>query len=141
MEKSSDEERFGEYRWHLVHARERAQSDWDKTLVALAGGVLALSLVLLNSFREDQSVTRYWMLYAAWSSCGLSLISVLLSFVTSRNALTQAISEADNALTSSKEPPKSPGGSWACVTDILNYLGVISFILGVAMLSVFVLHT
>ena len=45
-----------EYRAHLVSAAQKAQEDFDKTLLALSGGALGVSFAFVKDIVGDGSV-------------------------------------------------------------------------------------
>ena len=135
---SDDEQRLRERRRFLIEAEKEAQGSWDRTLLTLAAGAIGISVAFLRDLAGPGTVETPWALISAWVLWTLTLICVLTSFFTSRNALRYAISETDAALSGRpNDLPDRPGGSWTLVTEWLNRIGGVLFIAGIMLLFVF----
>ena len=135
---SDDGQRLREYRRFLIEAEKEAQGSWDRTLLTLAAGAIGISVVFLRDLAGPGTVEKPWALISAWVFWTLTLICVLISFFTSRNALRHAISETDAALKEKLDnSPDQPGGRWTRATEWLNRIGVPLFIAGIILLFIF----
>ena len=54
------------YRLHLVAAEQKAQEDFDKTILSLSGGALGVSFVFLKDIVGPEHVAAPAWLFAAW---------------------------------------------------------------------------
>jgi hypothetical protein len=125
-----------EYRRHLIAAEQKAQEDFDKTIVSLSGGALGVSFVFLKDFVGVGPILFRSLLFAAWICWGVSVTSVLFSFFASNLALRRAIAQVD----SDKAYVESIGGILSKITAILNVLGGILFFAGVIFIALFVMY-
>jgi hypothetical protein len=125
---------LAEYRQHLILAEQKAQEDYDKTVLSLAGGALGISFAFVDKFMSGGAASRPGFLVAAWSCWGLSLGCVLVSYFLSRNALRTAIQQTD----AGKIRRLSPGGAWSVVLEICNVASGVAFVLGVILIVLFV---
>ena len=125
-----------EYRQHLVLAEQKAQDDYDKTLVLLAGGALGLSFAFVDKFIGPGPVALPGYLFFAWLLWVFSLGLVLTSFLLSRNALRFAIQQTDSGTIYSERI----GGRWALRLTVCNVSAGIFFLTGVLFMAVFVWH-
>lgn len=123
-----------EYRSHLILAEQKAQEDFDKTILTLSGGALGISFAFVKDIIGPNPITNTWFLIFAWISWGLSVTTVLLSFFTSHLALRQTINQADRGEIYSKRP----GGCYDIITEGCNLMGFIFFSIGVALMIIFV---
>lgn len=120
---------YSEWRDWLVRADHQASRDLDRAVMALSSGALALSLVFVKDIVPRPS--RTGLLLGAWAVLVVSLLSVLMSFVTSRWSLRGEVARID----SGEEP--TAADRWTSTTRHLNYAGVGCLILGVGLLLAF----
>lgn len=124
-----------EYRTYLVQAEQKAQADFDKTVLSLSGGALGISFAFLKNVVGAGPHSAVISLYCAWASWGLSVSAILLSFYLSQHSLRKAIGQVD----SGRIENEKPGGAFATATSVCNALGGILFILGVLLMILFVI--
>jgi len=129
-----EDEVLSEYRQALLPAEQKAQEDFDKTVVSLSGGALGVSFAFVKDFLGDRAPTSLWLLEVAWVAWGLSVTAILVSYFTSRFALRRAIQQVDDR--SILHQP--PGGKFTFWTHVLNGCGGLLFLVGVAAIGVFV---
>lgn len=121
-------------REHLVQAAQKSQEDYDKTLITLSGGALAVTFGFLKDVVGLSTGGDRTALLVAWGCwCG-SLACTLFSFLISVGALRVAITELD--------ADKPPRGGWrGTYLPPLNFLAGLLFIVGVASIGCFVWQT
>ncbi|MFZ4777221.1 MAG: hypothetical protein ACOYM3_17780 [Terrimicrobiaceae bacterium] len=124
-----------EYRRLLTSAEQQSQADFDKAILALSGGALAISFSFIKDVVGPDNMIRSGFLLWSWIVWALSSCSVLLSFFTSQLALRKTIKELD---AHGKVPPR-PGGWYDRLTSIFNISGLVLFLLGI-FLMIFFLH-
>lgn len=118
------------YRHGLVQLEQKSQESYDKTLVALSGGALGLSLTFITDIVTLKTAQRLLWLEMAWVFWALSLLFILFSFETSRWALRKAIHQVDQG--------EQPGGFWDKLTEAFNVLSGLTFITGVGSILIFI---
>jgi hypothetical protein len=122
------------HRSHLVEGRRKAQEDYDKTLVLLAGGALALSLAFLHQIVADKPAHDLCALACGWGLLVGSLVSTLASYSVSRVALIEAIRRFDRG-------DRSAGlDIWTIGTEMLNVLAGLLFVAGTSCVLYFAFH-
>lgn len=138
----ADAELMAAYRQSLIDAEKQGQESFDKTVLSLSGGALAISFVFIKDVIGPHPIVLPQLLLSAWVCWALSTLSILVSFYTSNRALRKAIEQCDNGTirrapidTPDCEPP---GGYFAKVTKHLNLAGIILLVLGIAVMSAFV---
>jgi hypothetical protein len=132
-----------EYRSHLITSEQKAQEDFDKTVVSLSGGALGVSFAFLKDIIGDHPITNKGLLFSSWICWGLSITLVLFSYFTSHLALRKSIRQFDDAVknaTIEKIYTQRPGGKFSLITAILNALGGLLFFVGVLLIATFVWH-
>lgn len=122
-----------EYRAHLVEARQKAFEDFDKTVLTLSGGALAVSMTFVKDLVGPGVLVYQRCLLSAWACWGVSLLTVLVSYYSSQLTLNRAINQIDSGTRSAR-----PGGLFRMLTLILNAVGGLLFLTGLILLIVFV---
>jgi hypothetical protein len=122
-----------EYRKHLVAAEQKAQEDFDKTVLALSGGALGVSFGFLRDVIGANPIQSPSFLLAAWICWGSSTLAVLASYYMSQMALRHAICETDRGRIYGQQP----GGRYAAATAWLNAVGAALFLAGVLCITLF----
>lgn len=121
------------YRETLIAAEQKAQEDFDKTVLALSGGALGITFAFIKDIVGDKPIINSDLIFFAWLSWGISVSVVLLSYYFSHLALRKAIRQVDDA----KIHKNRPGGLFDLITGVLNALGGILFLVGVILAALF----
>jgi hypothetical protein len=122
-----------EYRTHLVEARQKAFEDFDKTVLTLSGGALAVSIAFIKDLLGSGPLYAKTFLLTSWSCWAASLLTVLVSHYLSQLTLNRAIKEIDAGSRFQR-----PGGMFRFFTLVLNALSGFLFVTGLILLIVFV---
>ena len=128
------EERLSAYRQSLIEDEHAMQGAYDKGVLSLSGGALAISLVFLKDVVGTKQLLHSGCLLAAWILWALSIALVLTSYFTSAQALRRALTDTDEKaiyITLAQS-------HWATATKVLNALAGICFLVGVLLLVTFV---
>jgi hypothetical protein len=123
-----------EYRQWLVVAEQKAQEDYDKTVLTLSGGALGISFAFVKDIVGSGPIQNSSWLVGAWALWALSTSAMLGSFFVSRLALRRAIVQCDDGTIFCKPP----GGFYTRLTRWLNGSGAVLFLLGVCLMAAFV---
>jgi len=123
-----------EYRQHLVLARQKAQEDYDKSVLALSGGALGISMAFVEKVVGPGAIHRSGLLVASWMCWAASVACVLVSYFLSRHALLGAIEAVD----SGQSELRRPGGRMSVATEVANVLSGLLFLIGVVTIAFFV---
>jgi hypothetical protein len=121
------------YRTHLIEARQKAQEDYDKTVLSLSGGALGISFAFVKDFIGPEPIVSPLLLMLAWGLWGLSSLFTLTSFYVSQLSLDRAIQQIDKG-----QYPYRPGGIAVHITNVLNALSGIMLFFGICSIAVFV---
>lgn len=117
-----------------MSAEQAAQAEFDKSLLALSGGGLGITIAFLKDVVGTKPPIGSGWLLAAWICWALSLTSILFSHLTSSKASRKAL-EATDLRTIYLTMGASP---WSIATRILNILAAVAFVGGVISLLRFV---
>lgn len=123
-----------EYRAHLVLAEQKAQEDFDKSVLSLSGGALGVSFAFIKDVAGTGPFLRSEYLICAWICWGTSVTVVLLSYFLSHLALRRAIAQVDKG----QIYKGRPGEYFDIATAVCNAVGGLLFFSGVILLTVFV---
>lgn len=115
-------------------AEQKAQEDYDKTILSLSGGALGISFAFIDKVIGTGAVIQPRLLFCAWLSWGSSVIFVLTSYFFSQLALRRAIKQVDMH----QIYIKRPGGFFSIAIDICNVMGGLLFFAGVILIVIFV---
>ena len=105
-----------------------------KTMVALAGGTLALSIAFLQDIIETASIRAAALLFLAWLFLVLSLATALGQLLAGIRARRHAIEQMDQG----RLRTERAGGIYASMASKLFYAPFILLVFGVTLMAVFV---
>ena len=123
-----------EYRDYLVSAQQRAQENFDKSLIAVSGGALGISFAFVKDIVGNKPALAKEFLLLAWISWGISITCVLFSFYFSNQAFREVIRQVDQNEVSERKARSRAGR----LTAILNSAAGLLFLAGVIMMVIFV---
>jgi hypothetical protein len=135
-EPSEFHKKVAEYRNGLVASYQRMQGEFDKAVLVLSGGALGISMTFIKEILSGRpTCTGYFL--GAWIFWGISICATFSSYFTSAQLQQKAIEHVDkkDIYVVFDEMTKSAWYRW---TSWLNIAAGICFVLGVAMMIVFV---
>lgn len=115
----------------LIEAEQKGAQQFDKAILALAGGALAISITFIKNIAPHPIIETIYLLERAWIAFILSLLSTLCSFLTSQSACRRQRDIIE------LEESHNEKNKYATCTKWLNIFSIIFFILGIAYLSIF----
>ncbi len=121
------------FRDRLIEADRVESQAYDKTVLTLSGGALAVSLAFLKDIAPHPHPSTLWVLHSAWGLLTCSLIFVLASMLTGRRSIRRIIKQIDEG-TWTKEPV---GGNYFWITSALNTASGVAFVMGAVFLFAF----
>jgi len=127
---------LGDYRAQLVEAEHASQTAFDRTLLALSGGALGLSLTFVGTFIGHNAARAIGWLWGSWVLWAVSLSVMLISHYLSTLAMRKAIAQLDQG----RIYDESPGGVFDVLIKVLNPMGGVLFLAGVATIIVFAIQ-
>lgn len=116
-----------EYRKTLIEIEQKIGEGYDKTLIALSGGALGVTITFIKDIVGESEIKSECMALMAWVSWALSLTCLLSAFYFGTTAYRYAIKKLDKEELDSN----NPGGIYSNITNALNLIGGLSFIAGV----------
>lgn len=136
---SQQDARHQEYRQHrdyLIATSIGQIGQFDKLIVTLSGGALALSLTFIKDISPNPNPNSKWLVFAAWICFTVSLISTLFSHLTSHKDMEFEIEKLDSSY-ENQEETYNPQNPFKGKTVCLNRLSAMAFLFGLFLLIAF----
>jgi hypothetical protein len=129
-----DADAYRDERKLLVDAEREAAATFDKYLIMLSAGTLALSITFLKDIAPKPNGVCH--LCTSWAFLAVSLFTIMISFLGSQHAMRRQrrIIDAD-ALRQKRA--RGQRNVWAIAVTVLNWASVVLFALGVVFMVVF----
>lgn len=127
-------QRYLEERKLLVSAERETAQQFDKSILTLSAGALALSVTFIDKIAPHPKENSLFFLVSAWGLFCLSLLITLVSFLSSQAACRTQRDILDDDISGKDISRINQPALW---TLKLNYLSIGSFILGIVALVVF----
>lgn len=122
----------------LVSGEEASADQFDKNILTLAAGAVAISLVFLEKIAPHPEESTLVYLSCAWGGLVSSLLSTLISFLTSQHAYRRQREINDEIFFADPSPtPITRINWWGHTTKFLNWTSIFAFIFGLSMLAWF----
>lgn len=121
-----------DHRRHLLEALHAASQDFDRAIMTLSAGALGVSIAFVRDIAVNPSALC--LLRSSWILFTLSLLLILISFITSQEALRFEIEKLGQTATEAR-----PGGGFGVATLWLNITSGLSLVAGVVCLVWFAL--
>ena len=133
----SEYEVYLEERKLLVDAEREGARTFDKAILTLAAGALALSITFLEKVVPVAQATTLWSLTSSWVAFGFSIFLILFSFLTSQWACVRQRAILDKQWLNNSDGRKSERNNWTTATTLLNVGSILLFATGVVFFCYF----
>ena len=122
----------------LVQAQKEESRQFDKAILTLAAGALAISITFINQIAPHPKPWTICFLAWGWVAFVTSLISTLISFLTSQKACRKQIAMLEYDFFDKKESESNKQkNNWVIWTSRLNIASIVTFVIGVILLLIF----
>ena len=121
------------YRLGLIDTQRKLNESYDKLIITLSGGSLALSITFLKDIIGSNKINDPIFLLLAWGLFVLSLTAILGEILFGIKAHKKAITQVDDGSIHNQKV----GGKSSSFSSIAHWLASISLILGLLFISVF----
>ena len=112
----------------------QASHNYDKYIITLSAGALALSLTFISTILKEKDLEALYFLYSSWIFWGIAIISILYSFATASKSHEIAIEQVD----SGKIHDEHPGKLYSKLTIALSRIAGCSFLIASLSIVIFV---
>lgn len=121
------------YRQFLVDTQIKLSENYDKLVITLSGGALALSITFLKDIIGNKNISHPELLLLSWALFVISLAGILCSILFGIKAYKKAISQVDgNTINNEKI-----GGNSSICSLISHWLAAICLLIGLGLISIF----
>ncbi|MES9887272.1 MAG: hypothetical protein ABW140_10700 [Candidatus Sedimenticola sp. 6PFRAG1] len=137
--KTSDENKDGdlnEYRQGLIDTQRKLNESYDKLLVTLSGGALALSIAFLKDVIGSNAIVHPHLLLIAWAFFVISLASILCEILFGIQAHKRAIQQIDDQIIYDEKV----GGKSSNWTTRFHWAAAANLIAGLIFISAFAFY-
>ncbi|MCX6000202.1 MAG: hypothetical protein NTU41_11635 [Chloroflexi bacterium] len=122
----------------LVNAELEQSRQFDKYVLAMAGGAFGLSLAFIRDVVPAFKAGTVLFLVASWSTFGVSILSTLISLLASQSALRRQREILDSQLGGEEQTEARPDRNrMAVLTNTLNWFAALFLVAGVGLLTAF----
>ena len=122
------------YRQNLYDVQVKLSESYDKLIITLSGGALALSITFLKDIIKVDNIVSSWLLLSAWGLFVVSLTCILGEILFGIKAFKKAIKQIDDGTIYGERV----GGKSSAVTNVLQISASVTLIIGLVLISVFV---
>lgn len=133
MESEKKTEDHSKYKDWLRETEQKLSEHFDKTMLTITGGALALSITFVKDIIGDGKMLSGWLLITSWVSLTICLIIILWSFHLGLKAYRKAQEQVDEGVIEEE----TPGGFFSKLLNILNFLSISLLSLGLISLLSF----
>jgi hypothetical protein len=128
---------FEEYEKQLLDALKGSHEQYDKAILTLSSGGLALSITLLKDLFPVEKIILPWVLATSWYLFGAAIISTIISFMTSIVSVNTQRDYFHKYYIENIAEYRDKKNLWTVGTRWLNRTSALCFVLGVAATIVF----
>lgn len=130
------EEELSKYRQGLIETQIKLSESYDKLLITLSGGALALSITFLKDIIGSKDINCPSLLLISWALFVVSLSSILGEILFGIKAYKEAIRQVDDGTIHTEKR----GGNASSVSTFLHWFSAICLILGLIFISLFAFY-
>ena len=127
------QEDYSRYREALQRSEDVSSDEFDKVMISLSGGALAISITFINQIAPEPK--HFWLCIAAWIFFAVAMTTTLVSFRTTQEAMREQAVVLEKVL---NEGGDFASNKWDKITACLNNSSLISFVFGAVLLNIFV---
>ena len=118
----------------LIDSEREAARSFDKAMITLSAGALAISITFVREIAPRP--VGLGLVFAAWGGFVLALLAILFSFLCSQSAMRKQ-RKTIGADFARVKPAGGQANAWRTAVNVLNWACIIFFISGVILLALF----
>ena len=118
---------YSEYMNQLHSERHSSFVQFDKAILSLSGGTLAVSIAFIKDLVPLTELVCLPLLLVSWVLLGLSITSTVVSFLFSQNAYARQIASAERYFVDGEQEARETENPFSVVTSRLNYFSAACF--------------
>jgi hypothetical protein len=125
-----------QYRQGLIDTQRKLNESYDKLLVTLSGGALALSIAFLKDVIGSNEIVNPSLLLISWACFVVSLAAILGEILFGIHAHKNAIKQIDDGTIYEQKV----GGKSSNLSTILHWSAAASLLVGLVLISIFAFY-
>ncbi len=129
---------YTETRKDLLARQLSNAEQFDKAVLTLSSGALGLSLAFIKDVVPIDEAQGFAVLVFSWWLFSFAIISTVISFIVSQLAIARQLTYARKYYIDNKSEYSKKRNIWAEVTDYLNCLSGVLFVVAVVLTVTFV---
>ena len=137
----SEKQRFDEF-YRLrdeIFERQRLNANMiDKAILTLSSASFGVSFAFITKIVLLKDASCLILLKLSWIAFGLAILSTIISFLLSQQALKNQLDYGKKYLVDSIKEYKEKKNPWVKTTDFLNISSSVIFIIGLVHLLIFI---
>ena len=133
----TEDQRYLKHRQQLYDLAIDQTNRFDRLIVTLSGGALALSITFINEIAPVPERGSTLWLALGWGALISSVLATLISHQTSQSDMFFEIRRLDELYKAGQEHDGS-ANFWNNCTRILNILSALLFVFGASLLAIYV---
>ena len=118
----SNDSAVNEYRKHLWDSLRAGQEQYDKYLLTLSGGGLAISLTLVKDVFGKSNLSYPSVLIVSWAFFCISIVATVASFISSQKSQRKQLSNYEIYISTGDDTQLNISNPTEKLTNLLNYL-------------------
>lgn len=134
---SGSDSSVNDYRKHLWDALRAGQEQYDKYLLTLSSGGLAISLTLIKDIFGKSKLACPTVLVVSWVLFCLSIVATLASFLTSQKSLRKHLCNYEEYIATGNDEKLKTPNPIEMLTNFLNYASGSCFFIAVVATIIF----
>lgn len=134
MSQEVSEERrtlHGEYRKDLLARQLSNSENFDRSILSLSSGILAVSVAFVRGSTAPQALQHTALLSTSWVAFAVAIVFTLASFVTSQKAIEKHLEFAAQYYLQNQDDALGRNSGFRTATSWLGGLAGISFVVGI----------
>ena len=132
----SERQEYLDERKLLVEGEKSTSASFDRYILTLSGGALALTMVFIRDIAPNPLASSRLYLFTSWIAFGAAIIMMLASMLTSQSAFRKQRDII--GMSHGSQVQDDPRNQWAWATNILNILSMVAFGVGVVFIAIFI---
>jgi len=140
MDTEISEERrrlYGEYRKDLLARQLSNSENFDRSILSLSSGILAVSVAFIRGSTPAQALQHTLLLSISWAAFAIAIVFTLVSFTTSQKAIDQHLDFAARYYLQRQDDALGKSSGFRTATSWLTGLACMAFLVGIAATVVF----
>ncbi len=131
------QEKYTNFRNELYKRELSNTESFDKAILSLSSAGLAISLTFIKFVVPIEKAEQMYFLYSAWISFGLSIVAVIISFISSQAGINEQLKNAEEYYIKNNKKVLDKENRAAILTKWLNHAAALFFVIAIVSIIFF----